>query len=89
MHLFAIKNSIDDTRFDGAHTPENCIAYYYSRRVLKRFGPGNQIDLHALGYQEAEGGEITILWYDENMSLIQRETRKPEDCLAFLLLSGL
>lgn len=85
MHMFSRANAKSENEFDGANTPTNCVGYFYSKKILAQYG-GPSFNLYGLGYVN-NNGLVTILWYDDHMSLIEREERPIDKCQLGLILN--
>lgn len=84
MGLFNINNAIDENNIAGARTPKNKKGYCFLRKAMAMFG-GPSIDLWGLGYLNDDNKIVTILWYNDGMSLVEREERSKEKCLLGLI----
>lgn len=74
VHLFSASNIIDEHSFNGMLTPENKEGYFFAQKLFS--GLGNQtIQMWGIGH--LQDNEITIRWFDKDMSLVDNEKRDP------------
>lgn len=80
LHIFATKNSINETEFNGAITPKNASGYFFINRILASFV--GSFSKKSYGFGHLDKDTIKIRWYtysNGNLICERHEDRKVED----------